>query len=126
MTKEYKVFYKGELIGTTLLEKADPPMGVVYGELIVADLTSTYDRFLEMFKNAEIALDEYPEDGLFSTFESIKDLKVMNSEGIEIKGVGNQITFARAVLCEVSILGVSYPFYGEEFPHHVKAYEDFY
>ena len=41
---------------------------------------------------------------------------------MEIKGVGNQISGMDSDEFEISLEGVPYPFYEEEFPHHVKAY----
>ena len=57
---------------------------------------------------------------------SISELKVINENGIEIKGIGNQITGMDNEEYEISIFGISYPFYEEEFPHHDKHYKNMY
>ncbi|MFC7445292.1 MULTISPECIES: hypothetical protein [Mesoflavibacter] len=75
-----------------------------------------------MDKQIELASD-YPEDKMISTM-SISELKITSDNGIEIKGVGNQITGMDNEEYEISIFGIPYPFYEEEFPHHVKEYEN--
>ncbi|GAL77115.1 hypothetical protein JCM19275_59 [Nonlabens ulvanivorans] len=75
-----------------------------------------------MNNQIEIASD-YPEDKMISTM-SIPKLKIKSDNGIEIKGVGNQITGMDNEEYEISIFGIPYPFYEEEFPHHVKEYEN--
>jgi hypothetical protein len=66
--------------------------------------------------------DDYPEDKLIST-RTIESLSVLNERGLEIKGVGNQISGMDSDEFEITIEGISYPFYEEEFPHHVNDYE---
>jgi hypothetical protein len=56
--------------------------------------------------------------------KTIDSLKIVNDNGIEIKGVGNQINGMDRDEYEITIEGVAYPFYEEEFSHHVKAYDD--
>ena len=124
MSKIYKILLDGQEIGTTQFEKADAPMGVVFGEIEKKDKNFGYD-FIKDFcksKNIEIA-DDYPEDRLIATM-NIDSLTVINENGIEIKGVGNQISGMDSDGFEITILGVSYPFYEEEFPHHVKEYDE--
>lgn len=72
--------------------------------------------------NIELA-DDYPEDKLIST-RTIENLKVRNENGIEIKGLGNQISGMDGNEFEIILEGVAYPFFEEEFPHHVKAYNN--
>ncbi|WP_452596708.1 hypothetical protein [Pontimicrobium sp. MEBiC01747] len=55
---------------------------------------------------------------------SISELKVTNENGIEIVGVGNQISGMDNEEYEISVFGIPYPFYKEEFPHHVEHYEN--
>ena len=66
---------------------------------------------------------DYPKDKLISTM-TIDTLIVKNENGIEVKGIGNQISGMDSDVYEVTLLGVPYPFYEEEFPHHVKAYNE--
>jgi hypothetical protein len=61
----------------------------------------------------------------FIDTQVISELKVFRQDGLEIKGVaGNAITGMKDEGYEISILGISYPFYEEEFPHHVEHYEN--
>jgi hypothetical protein len=122
--KQYNIFLDDKLIGTTELEKADAPMGVVFGNVTFDNIVSGYD-FLKTYcltNNIEIITD-YPDDKHIATTD-IPNLKVINPNGIEIKGQGTNINGMESDVFEITILGVSYPFFEEEFPHHVKAYND--
>ena len=124
MNKKYLIKIEEKLIGYSDLEKADAPMGVVFGELIFTDLKFGYDFLKEYCGNNQIELaSDYPEDKMISTMD-IPKLKITNDNGIEIKGIGNQITGMDNEEYEISIFGIPYPFYEEEFPHHVKEYEN--
>ena len=119
---EYSIHIGEIKLGTTKLEKADAPMGVVLGDIIFTEQNMGYD-FIKNYcesMNIELASD-FPEDKLISTM-TIDTLIVKNKKGIEIKGIGNQISGMDSDVYEVTLLGVPYPFYEEEFPHHVKAY----
>jgi len=123
-TKRYDTFLDDKIIGTTELEKADTPMGVVFGNLMFDNTVSGYD-FLKAYcltNNIEIITDN-PDDKLIATAD-IPNLKVINPNGIEIKGQGTNINGMDSDIFEITILGISYPFFEEEFPHHVKAYND--
>ncbi|MCO6358475.1 hypothetical protein [Roseivirga pacifica] len=124
MNKTYKILLDGEEIGTSKLEKADAPMGVVFGEIIFEKIEWNYDSIKSycLTNNIEIAND-YPEDKLIST-RTIDSLIIRNEKGVEIKGVGNQISGMDSEGFEISIEGIAYPFYEEEFPHHVKSYNE--
>lgn len=122
--KNYSIYLNGDLIGTTRLEKADPPMGVVFGIISFIDSNIGYNFFKEYCKSNGIQLaNDYPEDKLIST-RTIKNLSVKNDLGIEIKGMGNQISGMDNDEFEISIEGIPYPIYEEEFPHHVKEHND--
>lgn len=121
---EYSIQIGDIKVGTTKLEKADAPMGVVFGDIKFVDQNMGYD-FIKNYcesMNIELASD-YPEDKLISTM-TIALLIVKNEKGVEIKGIGNQISGMDSDVYEVTLLGVPYPFYEEEFPHHVKAYNE--
>jgi len=115
---EYKIYIGEKLIGTTQFEKADPPMGVVFGE-IKPIVKFDYDYIKNL--NIDIA-EEIPEDKFISTLSS-NLIRVLNDKGIEIKGQVNQISGMDKYEYEISIFGIPYPFYEDEFPHHVKEYE---
>lgn len=83
--KTYNIFLEGTLIGTTLLEKADPPMGVVHGKIIFC-LDSINYSFIKAYctdNNIKLGTD-YPEDKIISTF-NIPQLKIVSDKGVEIK-----------------------------------------
>ncbi|WP_214225642.1 hypothetical protein [Pedobacter sp. B4-66] len=120
ITKWYDIFLDDKIIGTTELEKADVPMGVIFGQIHFINIVSGYDFFRKYCLENELAY-YYPEDKLIST-RTIKNLVVRNEHGVEIKGLGNQISGVDGDEFEITLEGVAYPFFEEEFPHHVKAY----
>lgn len=119
--KVYQIFLKGKKIGFSYLEKADAPMGVAFGKLELTDKSVNRQYLVDYCKNRNILITEFPEDEFLQTCESINELRVYNSEDIEICGVGNQLSVFKDEY-EISIQGISYPFYEEEFPHHVRTY----
>jgi len=122
--KLYDIFLDNNKIGTTELKKGDPPMGGVFGKITFVNISSGYDFFKTYCVTNDIELvTDYPEDRLILT-RTINNLAVKNELGIEIKGVGNQISGMDSDEFEISLEGVPYPFYEEEFPHHVKAYDN--
>jgi hypothetical protein len=124
MIKYYKIVLGDQVIGMTNLEKSDASMGVVFGEIISSEVIVDYDFIKSYCQKNDIELtNDYPMDRLIST-RTINSLKVISPEGIEIKGLGNQISAMDGEPFEVIIEGIAYPFYGEEFPHHVKEYEE--
>jgi hypothetical protein len=124
LNKIYNILLNELLIGTTELEKADVPMGVVFGLIEFNGIESPYEFLKEYCLNKQIELtSDYPEDKMISTM-SIPELKITRDNGIEIKGIGNQITGMDNEEYEVSIFGIPYPLYEEEFSYQVKEYEN--
>jgi len=122
--KIYDIFLDNKKIGTTELEKADAPMGVVFGQIHFINVTSAYN-FIKTYcltNNIKI-ISDYPEDRLIAT-AVISSLKVVDQNGIEIKGEGVTVEGMDSDVFQVTILGVPYPFFEEEFPHHVKINQD--
>lgn len=124
MNKTYKIMLDSQKIGTSFLEKADAPMGAVFGVIRFINQNFGYDFFKNycLSNGIELASD-YPDDKLIST-RTIGSIKVINESGKEIKGIGNQISGMDGEDFEISIEGIPYPFYEEEFPHHRKAYDE--
>ncbi|MCS3552690.1 MULTISPECIES: hypothetical protein [unclassified Sphingobacterium] len=122
--KLYEIFLDNKKIATTELENADAPMGVVYGRVTFDHIDSGYD-FLKTYclTNNIVIISDYPEDKLIGT-ANIPNLKVVNLNGIEIKGQVTNIEGMDSDVFEIIICGISYPFFEEEFPHHVKTYND--
>ena len=122
--KRYDIFLDAKIIGSTDLEKADVPMGVVFGRINFANIVLDYD-FIKKYcvkNNIELAND-YPEDRLISA-RTITNLKVKNENGIEIISAGNQISGMDSDEFEIILEGVPYPFFEKEFSHYVKTYQD--
>ena len=99
-------------------------MGVAFGEIQFSSEEVDYAYLLSYCKKKNILITEYPEDNFFQTHDSMKSLKILNEEGIEIKGVVNQLSVIKDETYEISLQGIPYPFYEEEFPHHVKSYNE--
>lgn len=121
--KIYKILIDGKLIGTTKLEFGDPPMGVVFGQINFAEKSIGYD-FIKQYcidNLIEIPID-YPNDKLISTGQ-ILDLKVYNTENLELVGIANSIEGADTDDYTITILGLSDDIYQKEFPKHVAEYE---
>ena len=123
MDKVYNILLDDKLIGTTAFEKADAPMGIVFGQIKFLDIELSYDFIKTYCKTNKIDFDDYPEDKFIST-RTIPTLKITNDKGKEISGLGNQISGMDSDSFELTIEGIPYPFYADEFPHHVKADED--
>lgn len=123
-TKLYNIYLDGNLIGTTELEKADAPVGCVFGVINFTHDILDYKFFKKycLDNSIELAYD-HPEEKLIAT-RTIAGLKITNENGIEVKGLGNQISGMDSDAFEVLLEGVPYPFFEEEFPHHVKAYNE--
>lgn len=125
MTKKiYNILLDNNKIGTTELEYADPPMGVVFGKVHFDNISSGYD-FLKTYclTNSIEVISDYPDNRLITTGD-IANMKVVDQNGVEIKGQGTNVEGMDTDVFQVTILGVPYPFFEEEFPHHVKAYDD--
>ena len=124
MKKEYSIFLDEIKIGTTELEKADAPMRVVFGVIKFIERNKGYNFIKDYCESNNIELaSDYPEDKLISTM-TIDSLTVKNEKGIEVKGIGNQISGMDNDEFEITLLGVPYPFFEEEFPHHMKEYNE--
>ena len=99
-------------------------MGVAFGELKFVEQRSGYHFIKDYCQKNQIKLvADFPEDKMISTM-TIPELKVCDDNGVEIEGIANQITGLDSEEYEISIFGIPYPFYEEEFPHHVKDYKN--
>jgi hypothetical protein len=123
MNKIYDIFLDENKIGTTELEKSDAPMGVAFGQIKFIDLISGYEFFKQYCLTNKIEFTDYPEDKLIMT-GSIPTLKVADKNGIKITGKSTDISGTDNDTFDITVLGIPYPFYEEEFPHHVKAYHE--
>ena len=120
--KVYNILLDQKLIGTSNLEKHDAPMGVAFGEVVWALDTPPYE-YLKGFSEAK-GIKPYilDEDIKFIGLGEYPMLQVFDQNGKQIQGNGLGIEGMQGHPFEVSILGIPYPFYEEEFPHHVEHY----
>lgn len=118
----YTIFLDNKKIGTCNLENADAPMGVVSGKINFTDENFNYNFFTDYCKKNSIKAEEHPKN-LFISTQTIPNLKVYNESSKEIKGIGCYIAGMDSEQYEINIIGIPYPFYEEEFPHHVNEYK---
>jgi hypothetical protein len=125
--KTYKVVLGDEEIGISKLEKADAPMGVAFGLIEFNGIETPYEFFKEYCLKNNIVINTDDPEFEFIDTQVIPELKVFRQDGLGIKGVaGNAISGMKDEGYEISIFGISYPFYQEEFPHHVEHYKNMY
>lgn len=124
--KTYNIFLGSKKIGTTQLEKGDPFMSTVYGAIKFINSNIGYDFFKEYSKKRqiEIAID-YPDDKIIS-IRTKDNLRIINDNGIEIKGAVKELTGMAGNEYFIAIEGIPYSAYEEEFPHHFKPYVNIY
>jgi hypothetical protein len=92
--------------------------------MVVSEETFGYQFLKDYCASNEIGLAcDFPEDNLIAT-TTIKNLIVKDENGVVIPADGNQITGMDATGFEISLEAIPYPFYGEEFPHHRKSYDE--
>lgn len=107
-----------------MLEKADVPLGVVLGKIKLVNITSGYDLFKTYcLKNRIEIINDYPNDRLIET-SNIPGIKVIDDNGVEIKGQGINIEGMDDDIFEIIILGIPHLFFEAAFPHHVKSYNN--
>jgi len=85
--KRYDILLDNKKLGTTELEKADAPMGVVFGNIEFYETLSGYDFFKNYCQTKGIEImSDYPEDRFIAT-SNIPQMKVINPNGIEISAL---------------------------------------
>jgi hypothetical protein len=120
MSKIYDILLNDIKIGTTELEHADVPMGVVFGRINFVSTQSGYGFFLEYCLKNSIEFQHDAETRLIQT-RSITGLRILDTTGYEIKGKACSISGMDDDGFEVYVEAVPFPFYSEEFQHHVIA-----
>ncbi len=98
-------------------------MGVVFGRINFLNVTSGYNFFKDYCSKNKLKFTDYPNDKFISTSD-LPNLQVFDKHGIEIKGLGCMVSGMDSDCFEIDIPGIAYPFYEQEFPHHVKTYAD--
>lgn len=123
MKRKYSIKLDDKFIGYTFLKGNDVPMGCVMGKIYFENIESGYEFFSSYCKTNNVLVNEdVPEDN-FITTQRTDGLKVFNLEGLEIQGIGACIVGFDDDF-QIDIFGIAYPFYGQEFPHHVTEYEN--
>ncbi|MEN0054600.1 MAG: hypothetical protein AAGC65_13085 [Mucilaginibacter sp.] len=120
MKKVYDILLNKIRIGTTKLENADVPMGVVFGQIDFVDTTSKYTFFRNYCLENKIDFEDYPRDKLIST-SIIPHLTVYEASGYMIKGEGCFISGMDETKFDIYIHGITDLLYREEFPHRIKT-----
>ncbi|MFD1218126.1 hypothetical protein [Microbulbifer celer] len=110
---KFKLFARNELLGETLLENGDPPMGVAFGELIPNE---HYFKYQELFCTQD--------------FQRISELKltVISESGVTLEpsggiGIEDYSKDMGELSIYVNVLGIDSSVYNQLFPAHVAAYE---
>lgn len=101
-------------IGYSELENADAPMGVVFGKLELKNIESGFDFFKQYCIANSIEFEEDINDKFIQT-SNIPNLRVLNNKGKEIIGTGNSVSGIDSDSFEITVIGIPYPFYEEEF-----------
>ena len=86
MEQEYLVYLNSNKIGTTYLEKADAPMGVVTGKIKFMGIESPYRFIKEYCSKNKIPINIDESDIELIDTQVIPTLKVLRHDKIEIKG----------------------------------------
>jgi hypothetical protein len=123
MSKVYDILLDKIKIGSSKLEKADAPMGVVFGRIDFVGPTLGYQFFRGYCLQNQVDFTDQPDDKLILT-RMIPNLAVYDISGYEIQGLTRTIGGMDNDCFEISVEGIAYPFYQVEFPHHVKAYQE--
>jgi hypothetical protein len=107
----FSVFAGKVLVGQSMLEFGDPPMGVAFG------------KFQPVAAYAEIQR----ECQINHTNQDHLALSVRTEAGAVVPCAGVSILHSsvesQPVEIEVNVLGIPYPLYGELFPQHVESCE---
>ncbi|HEY8991449.1 MAG TPA: hypothetical protein VIM46_05705 [Luteolibacter sp.] len=119
----YRLLLDGNEIGTTALESGDPPMGIVCGKISFHVAESPYRLILDHCLTHKIIVNGNEPEHEFIDTQIIPSLQVFRKDGLEIAGQGCCVAGFKEEGYEITILGVPYPFYGEEFLHHCEAYD---
>jgi hypothetical protein len=120
---QFKVLLNDKIIGSTALEKADVPMGVLFGQLQLANIDNAYDFFKSFCLQEHIGFTEDKQDK-FITTRHISNLKVVDTDNTEIKGSAISVAGQGKSDFEITIEGIPHNIFGFKFKHHVDHYKN--
>ena len=108
---QFAIYAREVLVGHSMLEHGDPPMGVAFGVFLPNPAYASIRHECQV-NHAD---------------QSSLHLHAQTESGIQIPCVGVGILDYSSELdppyIEVNVLGISYPLYGELFPDHVTRYD---
>ncbi len=119
--KTYKILLDNREIGITSLEKADPPMGVVFGKVVFSSPSYNYKFFKNYCSENNIDKVDYSDDYLIETMD-IPNMKVVDDNDNQIEGLATTISGMDSEGFAITIIGVSNSIFEKEFPHHIANY----
>jgi hypothetical protein len=119
----FKVLLSNKVIGVTSLEKADVPMGVLFGHLQLDNIDNGYDFFKSYCLQEHIGFTDDKKDKLITT-RHISKLKVIDTDNTEIKGSSISVAGQGKNDFEITIEGVPHNIFGFRFKHHVDHYNN--
>ena len=121
--KQFKILLDDKLIGTTLLEKADVPMGVVFGQINLDNIDNAYTFFKSYCLQNQIGFTEDKLDKILTT-RRIPNLKVCDSnDNTEIKGSAVYVSGQGMQDYEIAIEAVPHNIFAFKFKHHIDNYK---
>ena len=121
--KQFKILLDDKLIGTTLLEKADVPMGIVFGQINLDNIDNAYTFFKSYCLQNQIGFTEDKHDKILTT-RRIPNLKVYDSnDNTEIKGSAVYVSGQGMQDYEIAIEAVPHNIIAFKFKHHVDNYK---
>ena len=119
---QFKGLLNDKVIGVTSLEKADVPMGVLFGQLQLENIDNAYDFFKTYCLQEHIGFTDDKQDK-FITTKHISNLKVVDTDNTEIKGSAISVAGQGKTDFEIIIEGVPHNIFAFKFKHHVDNYK---
>jgi len=104
----FAIIWHGKILGHSELEQGDPPMGVAFGRFLPAE---GFDVFVRTVP---------PDITDGDRVQIWNQLAAVTADGVWLQcaGVGIRYDLEGEHTCEVEVLGISSPPYGELFPTH--------
>lgn len=121
MEKNFNIFLEQKKIGTTEFEKADVPMGVVFGEMKLIDVKDAYAFFEDYCAKNHIGVTKFPKEKIIST-RHVPNLQIFDVDKTEIKGIATSVSGQGYDDFEISIEGLPHSLFISKFGHHIEKY----
>jgi hypothetical protein len=119
----FKIFYGEKLIGKSSLEKADVPMCVVYGQIELENIENGYAYFKTICIQSQVGFTDDKYDK-FITTKHIPQLKVIDSDGTEIKGLATYVSEQGSSDFEITIEGIPAKMLELKFKSRIDQYKN--